>query len=116
MSLILGNLVLVQCQGIVVGFLASLAGIAMGWIPVGKYFLSLFLWRNIYTIDSSICVFQIMMLNVVYFYLESKVDEVLLKMHYVVFISCLSPRFPRVAILFVHLVKPKGFFAVARAI
>ncbi len=40
MSLILGNLVLVQCQGIVVGFLASLAGIAMGWIPVGVYFLS----------------------------------------------------------------------------
>jgi len=36
-SLILGNLVLVQCQGIVVGFLASLAGIAMGWIPVGTY-------------------------------------------------------------------------------
>ena len=37
MSLILGNLVLVQCQGIVVGFLASLAGIAMGWIPIGKH-------------------------------------------------------------------------------
>jgi len=36
LSLILGNLVLVQCQGIVVGFLASLAGMAMGWAPVGK--------------------------------------------------------------------------------
>ncbi len=36
LSLTLGNLVLVQCQGIVVGFLASLAGIAMGWIPVGR--------------------------------------------------------------------------------
>jgi len=35
-SLIFGNLVLVQCQGIVVGFLASLAGMAMGWAPVGK--------------------------------------------------------------------------------
>ncbi len=45
MSLILGNLVLVQCQGIVVGFLASLAGIAMGWIPVGMYFLSFYLVR-----------------------------------------------------------------------
>ncbi len=43
MSLILGNLVLVQCQGIVVGFLASLAGIAMGWIPVGIYFSSFFI-------------------------------------------------------------------------
>jgi len=35
-STILGNLVLVQCQGIVVGFLASLCGLAMGWIPSGK--------------------------------------------------------------------------------
>merc|ERR1719334_133766 len=35
-STIIGNLVLVQCQGIVVGFLASLCGLAMGWIPVGK--------------------------------------------------------------------------------
>jgi hypothetical protein len=42
-SLILGNLVLVQCQGIVVGFLASLAGIAMGWIPVGMHILSFYL-------------------------------------------------------------------------
>merc|ERR1712227_1068705 len=36
LSNIIGNLVLVQCQGIVVGFLASLCGLAMGWIPVGK--------------------------------------------------------------------------------
>merc|ERR550525_1257972 len=36
LSTIIGNLVLVQCQGIVVGFLASLCGLAMGWIPVGK--------------------------------------------------------------------------------
>merc|ERR1719342_329378 len=35
-STILGHLVLVQCQGIVVGFLASLCGLAMGWIPSGK--------------------------------------------------------------------------------
>jgi len=27
--------VLVQCQGIVVGFLASLCGLAMGWLPSG---------------------------------------------------------------------------------
>eukprot|EP00092_Neocalanus_flemingeri_P017053 GFUD01018441.1.p1 GENE.GFUD01018441.1~~GFUD01018441.1.p1 ORF type:complete len:470 (+),score=42.68 GFUD01018441.1:662-2071(+) len=36
-SMILGNLVLVQCQGIVVGFLASLVGMAMGWLPDGKF-------------------------------------------------------------------------------
>jgi len=36
MSTIIGNLVLVQCQGIVVGFLASLCGLGMGWIPEGK--------------------------------------------------------------------------------
>jgi len=35
-SLIFGNLILVQCQGIVVGFLASLVGMVMGWAPVGK--------------------------------------------------------------------------------
>jgi len=35
-STIVGNLILVQCQGIVVGFLASLCGLAMGWLPVGK--------------------------------------------------------------------------------
>jgi len=35
-STIIGNLVLVQCQGIVVGFLASLCGLAMGWIPENK--------------------------------------------------------------------------------
>merc|ERR1719334_1603684 len=35
-STIIGNLILVQCQGIVVGFLASLCGLAMGWLPVGK--------------------------------------------------------------------------------
>jgi len=35
-SSIMGNLILVQCQGIVVGFLASLCGLAMGWIPQGR--------------------------------------------------------------------------------
>lgn len=35
--MILGNLILVQCQGIVVGFLASLVGMAMGWLPEGKF-------------------------------------------------------------------------------
>merc|ERR1712087_40597 len=35
-STIIGNLILVQCQGIVVGFLASLCGLAMGWLPKGE--------------------------------------------------------------------------------
>ena len=35
-STIIGNLILVQCQGIVVGFLASLCGLAMGWLPIAK--------------------------------------------------------------------------------
>ena len=32
--------VLVQCQGIVVGFLASLCGLAMGWLPSGTSSIS----------------------------------------------------------------------------
>jgi len=36
-SMILGNLILVQCQGIVVGFLASVVGMAMAWLPAGKF-------------------------------------------------------------------------------
>merc|ERR1719336_281196 len=36
LSTITGNLILVQCQGIVVGFLASLCGLAMGWLPKGE--------------------------------------------------------------------------------
>merc|ERR1739848_439539 len=36
LSNIVGNLILVQCQGIVVGFLASLCGLAMGWLPIAK--------------------------------------------------------------------------------
>ena len=35
-ALILGNLALVQCQGIVVGLLASLTGLIMGWAPTGR--------------------------------------------------------------------------------
>jgi len=36
-SLIIGNLALIQCQAIVVGFLASLAAMIMGWVPEGKF-------------------------------------------------------------------------------
>ncbi|CAB3379647.1 Hypothetical predicted protein [Cloeon dipterum] len=36
-SLIVGNLSLIQCQAIVVGFLASMAAMIMGWIPEGKF-------------------------------------------------------------------------------
>ncbi|XP_046405170.1 solute carrier family 41 member 1-like [Ischnura elegans] len=36
-SMIIGNLSLIQCQAIVVGFLASLAAMVMGWVPEGKF-------------------------------------------------------------------------------
>uniref|UniRef100_A0A6A7FNJ2 Solute carrier family 41 member 1-like isoform X2 n=2 Tax=Hirondellea gigas TaxID=1518452 RepID=A0A6A7FNJ2_9CRUS len=36
-SMIVGNLALIQCQAIVVGFLASVAAMVMGWIPEGEF-------------------------------------------------------------------------------
>lgn len=36
LSLVTGNLALIQCQAIVVGFLASITGMLMGWGPAGK--------------------------------------------------------------------------------
>ncbi|XP_077982498.1 solute carrier family 41 member 1-like [Glandiceps talaboti] len=36
-KMIAGNIVLTQCQAIVVGFLASGAAVVMGWIPDGKF-------------------------------------------------------------------------------
>lgn len=36
-QMIFGNLSLIQCQATVVGFLASMAAVIMGWIPAGKF-------------------------------------------------------------------------------
>lgn len=36
-SLVLGNLCLIQCQAVLVGFLAAMAAVAMGWIPYGEF-------------------------------------------------------------------------------
>nr|XP_053638471.1 solute carrier family 41 member 1-like isoform X2 [Cherax quadricarinatus] len=37
LSMIIGNMALIQCQAIVVGFLASVAAVVMGWIPEGHF-------------------------------------------------------------------------------
>ncbi|KOB75011.1 Solute carrier family 41 member 1 [Operophtera brumata] len=36
-SLVVGNLCLIQCQAVLVGFLAAMAAVAMGWIPEGQF-------------------------------------------------------------------------------
>ncbi|XP_038222456.1 solute carrier family 41 member 1-like [Zerene cesonia] len=36
-QLIIGNLCLIQCQAVLVGFLAAMAAVAMGWIPQGVF-------------------------------------------------------------------------------
>lgn len=36
-KMILGNIVLTQLQAIIVGFLAALVSLAMGWVPQGHF-------------------------------------------------------------------------------
>jgi solute carrier family 41 len=36
-SMIIGNIVLIQLQAIVVGFLAAIVSLAMGWVPQGYF-------------------------------------------------------------------------------
>lgn len=36
-SMIIGNIILTQLQAIVVGFLAALVSLAMGWVPQGHF-------------------------------------------------------------------------------
>jgi solute carrier family 41 len=36
-KMIIGNLVLIQLQATVVGFLASIVSLAMGWVPQGHF-------------------------------------------------------------------------------
>ncbi|XP_059052637.1 solute carrier family 41 member 1-like [Achroia grisella] len=36
-ALVIGNLCLIQCQAVLVGFLAAMAAVAMGWIPYGEF-------------------------------------------------------------------------------
>ncbi len=36
-SMIIGNIVLIQLQAIVVGFLAAIVSLAMGWVPEGHF-------------------------------------------------------------------------------
>lgn len=36
-ELVVGNLCLIQCQAVLVGFLAAMAAVAMGWIPEGEF-------------------------------------------------------------------------------
>jgi solute carrier family 41 len=36
-KMIIGNIVLTQLQAIVVGFLAAIVSLAMGWVPQGNF-------------------------------------------------------------------------------
>jgi solute carrier family 41 len=36
-SMIIGNIVLIQLQATVIGFLASIVSLAMGWVPQGHF-------------------------------------------------------------------------------
>lgn len=67
-SLVIGNLCLIQCQAVLVGFLAAMAAVAMGWIPEGQFDIHhalLLCASSVLTASSASLVLGIIMIGVV---------------------------------------------------
>ncbi|XP_075980407.1 solute carrier family 41 member 1-like [Anticarsia gemmatalis] len=67
-SLVIGNLCLIQCQAVLVGFLAAMAAVAMGWIPEGQFDVHhalLLCASSVLTASSASFVLGIIMIGVV---------------------------------------------------
>lgn len=67
-SLIMGNLCLIQCQAVLVGFLAAMAAVAMGWIPEGQFDIHhalLLCASSVLTASSASLVLGLIMIGVV---------------------------------------------------
>uniref|UniRef100_A0A4W2F1P4 Solute carrier family 41 member n=1 Tax=Bos indicus x Bos taurus TaxID=30522 RepID=A0A4W2F1P4_BOBOX len=74
-NLIIGNLALKQVQATVVGFLAAVAAIILGWIPEGKYYLD----HSILLCSSSVATaFIASLLQETYYYIPPLVGVVFL--------------------------------------
>lgn len=67
-SLVVGNLCLIQCQAVLVGFLAAMAAVAMGWIPEGQFDIhhaSLLCASSVLTASSASFVLGLIMIGVI---------------------------------------------------